>query len=94
LKVRVRGNITSGVHLNPSHPSFKRKIQRAARKGRSYFIHGFRMKPKASDARRVENRIWFDRQGKPVELEVYLVTRKADGSARPAKSLKVKWPSS
>ncbi len=92
FKVIVNGNTTSGVSFDPAQAVFKRKISEAQAKGLSYFVHGFQMKPSSTDARAVENRVWFDSSGRPTYLEIVLVTRNADGSPRPAAGAKVPWP--
>jgi tetratricopeptide (TPR) repeat protein len=90
--VKIDGKGTSGVKFDPFHSVFQRKIESAQREGKSYFVHGSRIKPRDSDARTIEHRLWFDSAGKPTFVETYLVTRNADGSAKAPKSTKVPWP--
>lgn len=91
--IYIKGEKTAGAKLDPNHSAFKRKCVEAAGTDNKYFIHGFSILPRQADARNVEFRIYVDNSGNPTELELYLVTRNADGSAKEAVSEKIKWPS-
>ncbi len=54
----------------------------AAGHDEAHFVWGFNLQSKEGDPRLVENRVMLGSDRKPSVLEVHLVTRKADGSAR------------
>lgn len=92
LKVRLKGGVSRTISIKPDTSSFRRKMSQAARDGMKYFLWGYHMSPSEDDARRIENRIYFNESGKPEYLQVHLVTRNRDGSPKEAKIARVKWP--
>lgn len=94
LKIKLKGGISRTTSVKPDTSSFRRKMSEAAREGQGYFLWGYHMSPSSEDARRIENRVYFDDGGQPESLQVHLVTRNSDGSAKAPKIAKVKWPES
>ncbi len=90
--IRIKGSVTAGAVFDPDSSALKSAIKKAAGHDEPHLVWGFNLQPKEGDPRLVENRIIFDKDGKPSSLEVHLVTRKADGSARESKIATVDWP--
>jgi hypothetical protein len=91
--MRIKGSVTAGTVFDPDNTSFRNALKRAAAHEEPYVVWGFNLQPKESDPRLVENRVLIDKSGKPSALEVHLITRKADGSARDKEVLSIEWPS-
>ncbi len=90
--VRIKGSVTAGTALDPDNPSLKKAFKKAAGHDEPHAVWGFNLQPKDGDPRLVENRILVNDDGQPTAIEIHLITRKADSSARTAKTLKVDWP--
>jgi hypothetical protein len=90
--IRIKGAPTSGAVFDPDSSAFKTSIKRAAGHDEPYCVWGFNLQPKEGDPRLVENRVILDSDGKPSALEVHLITRKADGSAREEQVATIPWP--
>lgn len=91
--LRVKGSATAGAVLDPASSALKSAFKKAAGHDEAYVVWGFNLKPGEGDPRLVENRILLDSDGKPSALELHLITRKADHSARDEKVVVVPWPS-
>ncbi len=87
--VRMTGNATPGTTFDPAQ--MEKQAQKAEANGKEFFVWGFNMQPKKNDSRLVETRV-YQSGGKPTRVEVHLVLRKADGSAKAEKVGKFKWP--
>lgn len=92
--VRIKGSVTAGAVFDPDSSALKSAIKKAAGHDEPYLVWGFNLQPKEGDPRLVESRILLDSDGKPSAIEVHLVTRKADGSAREEKVVTADWPGS
>lgn len=90
--LKIKAKSTAGASLDPDHPSFAGNIEAAAKKGERHVAFGFRLEPKAGDPRLVENRLLFDEDKKPAGVEIHLVTRNADGSAKDKQVAAFPWP--
>ena len=90
--VRIKGSVTAGTVFDPNNVSLKNAFKKAAGHKEPYIIWGFNLQSKESDPRLVENRVLIDQNGKPTVLELHLITRKADGSARDKKVVSIEWP--
>jgi len=90
--LRVKGKGTASSHLKPYKRGFKEDIREAAREGRDYMVWGFRIEPDKRDPRVVENRVYFDDSLNPTHVEMHLVTRNGDRSARERKVARFDWP--
>jgi hypothetical protein len=90
--MRIRGSGTPGTLLDPDSPALKGAIKKAAGHDQPHVVWGFSLQPTENDPRLVENRVLIDGEGKPSALEVHLITRKADNSARDEKLVTVDWP--
>lgn len=77
--IRIRGNCTAGTDLNPDMAL--KQSQKALAEGKEYYTWGFNLQPKETDPRLVETRV-YQKDGKPSKVEVHLILRKADGSAK------------
>ncbi|MHC4777959.1 MAG: hypothetical protein ACYTFG_05195 [Planctomycetota bacterium] len=89
---KIKAKETAGTSLDPSHPSFRSNMAKAAVKGDDFVPVGFHMTPKEGDARLVENRLHFDKDLSPTRIEIHLATRSADGSPAGEKVLPIEWP--
>ncbi len=92
--IRIKGSVTAGAAFDPDSSAFKGAIKKAAGHDEPYFIWGFNLQSKEGDPRLVENRVIIGGNGKPSTLEVHLITRKADSSAREEQVATVPWPGS
>ncbi len=84
--VKVSSKGTAGATFDPS--AIRTRCREAGAKNEAYFIWGWSFTPSAGDPRQIEFRV-HQKAGAPVALEIFVVTRKADGSAHPAKSLRM-----
>jgi hypothetical protein len=90
--IRIKGSVTAGTVFDPDNTSFRNALKKAAAHEEPYVVWGFNLQPKESDPRLVENRVLLAESGKPSALEIHLITRKADGSARDEEVLSIEWP--
>jgi len=90
--IRIKGSVTAGTVFDPDSPSLKNAFRKAAGHEEPYIVWGFNLLPKGNDPRLVENRVLIDERGKPAAIEIHLITRKADGSARDKEVVSVEWP--
>lgn len=90
-RVRVTGTVTAGTLFDPK--MMAKESEKAERSGKDHFIWGFNLKPRdgSNDPRLVETRV-FQSAGKPTHVEVHLITRNKDNSAKEEKVLKFNWP--
>ncbi len=91
--IRIRGSVTAGAAIDPDASAFKSALKKAAAHDQDYLVWGFNLQPSENDPRLVETRIILDDLGKPFALEVHLITRKADHSAREEQVASIPWPS-
>ncbi|MFW3146454.1 MAG: hypothetical protein ACMUIE_06550 [Thermoplasmatota archaeon] len=90
--IQISGKNTAGGSIDPEHPSLARDLEKAERDGRDHILFGFSLTPREGDPRVVENRLYFNRKREPTRIEVHLVTRNADGSAKEEKMARIQWP--
>lgn len=90
--VRIKPTVTAGTVFDPDNVSLQNALRKAAAHDEEYLVWGFNLQPKEGDPRLVENRIFFNDTGEPTQLELHLVTRKADGSAMEEQVTVVPWP--
>ncbi len=90
--LRIKGSATAGTVFDPASPALKKAFKKGAGHDEPHIVWGFQITPKENDPRLVESRVLIDSDGKPTALEVHLVTRKADQSARDEKVVSVPWP--
>ena len=91
-KLIIRGKDTAGTSLRPDSDSLAKKIKEAAKAGKDYIVTGFSLTPTETDPRLVEHRVYFDESQQPSSVEIHVVTRNADGSAKNKKVAKFSWP--
>ena len=84
--VKIQSKGTSGASFDPA--AMRSRCREAGAKNEPYFTWGYSFTPSAGDPRHIEFRV-HQEAGAPRALEMYLVTRNADGSAQPAKSLRM-----
>lgn len=84
--VKISSKGTSGATFEPA--TIRTRCREAGAKNEPYFIWGYSFTPSAGDPRQIEFRV-HQNAGLPVALEVFVVTRKADGTAQPAKSVRM-----
>ena len=90
--MRIKGSVTAGTVLDPAGTALKSALKKAAGHDEPYLAWGFNLQPSGNDPRLVENRILVGSDGKPSALELHLIARKADHSARDEKVVTVPWP--
>ncbi len=90
--IRIKGSVTAGTAFDPSSSALKGAFKKAAGHDEPYVVWGFNLEPKDNDPRLVENRILLDDAGKPTALELHLITRKDDHSARDEQMVTIPWP--
>ncbi len=90
--VRIKSAVTAGTVFDPANASLKNSLKKAAAREEDFLVWGFNLKPKEGDPRLVENRIFFDSGGKPTFIEMHLITRKADQSAKEEQTVRFPWP--
>jgi hypothetical protein len=90
--MRIKGSVTAGTVFDPDNASLKNAFKKAAGHEEPYIVWGFNLQSKEGDPRLVENRVLIDKSGKPSALEIHLITRKADGSARDKEVVSIEWP--
>ena len=84
--VKISSKGTSGASFDPA--AMRTRCREAGAKNEPYFTWGYSFTPSAGDPRQIEFRV-HQKAGAPVALEIFLVTRKADATAQPAKSLRM-----
>ncbi|MEO7598278.1 MAG: hypothetical protein ABIV50_05065 [Opitutus sp.] len=84
VKIQSRG--TSGASFDPA--AMRLRCREAGAKNEPYFTWGYSFTPSEGDPRHIEFRV-HQEAGVPSALEMYLVTRNADGSAQPAQSVRM-----
>lgn len=90
--IRISGSVTAGTVFDPDNASLKNAFRKAAGHEEPHIVWGFNLQPGDNDPRLVENRVLIDKNGKPTAVEIHLVTRKADGSARDRQVASIEWP--
>jgi hypothetical protein len=90
--LRIKSAVTAGAAFDPDATALKNALRKAAGQGQKYLVWGFNLQPKEGDPRLVENRILIDGDGNPTALEVHLITRNADSSAKDEQLATVPWP--
>ncbi len=90
--IRIKGSVTAGTVFDPDNASLKNAFKKAAGHDEPFVVWGFNLQSKEGDPRLVENRVLIDQGGKPSAIEIHLITRKADGSARDKELVSVEWP--
>ncbi len=90
--IRIKASVTAGAVFDPDGSALKSAMRKAAGHDEPHVVWGFNLQPKAGDPRLVENRIILGSDGSPSALEVYLITRKADSSARESHIATIAWP--
>ncbi len=91
--LRITAKCTAGGMVDPAHPSFVNNVNAAKDKGDDYWVFGFNLVSKDDDPRLVENRLFYDGDGNPTKVEIHVITRNGDGSAKPELVEAFDWPS-
>lgn len=84
--VKISSKGTSGASFDPA--AMRNRCREAGAKNEPYFTWGWSFTPSSGDPRHIEFRV-HQKDGAPAALEMFVVTRKADGTAQPAKSLRM-----
>ncbi len=90
--IRIKPSVTVGTLVDPNSPAIKKAITKAFGHEQKFAVWGHTIKPKEGDPRLVETRILVDKKGNPSAVEVHVITRKADSSAREPAVMSVPWP--
>ena len=88
-RVMINSSQTAGGMFDPA--LIRNKAREAGAHGKEFFVWGYSFERSPGDARQIEFRV-YQQNGMPVEIQIYVVLRKADGSADAAKSVKFPWP--
>jgi hypothetical protein len=88
-RVRIKGRHMTGVVFEPD--MMRSQARAAAAQGKPYFTWGNGIDATPGDPRLIQYRMHVT-DNAPSAIEIVLQTRKADGSATPAQSLRVNWP--
>src|SRR5260221_11499583 len=84
--VKIKSKGTAGATFDPA--AMRNRCREAGAKNEPYFTWGYSFSPSKGDPRQIEFRV-HQKSGAPVALEIYVVTRQADGTAQPAKSVRI-----
>lgn len=92
FEVKIRSDIITGTSLDENSAlEFSKK---AELEGKNYFIRGDPFTPEGKlDKRRIEYR-FYQENGIPQSIEVFMVLRNSDRTAKPEKTLSIDWPAS
>jgi hypothetical protein len=88
-RVRVKARHLTGVVFEPE--AMRLQARAAGAQGKPFFTWGSGIDPSAGDGRCMQYRVHV-KDGKPSTIEVFVQTRKFDGSAEAAKSMTFAWP--
>ena len=80
--VRIQSKGTSGASFDPA--AMRARCREAGAKNEAYFTWGYSFTSSPGDPRQIEFRV-YQKDGAPQALEIFLVTRKADGTAQEPK---------
>ena len=80
--VKIQSKGTSGASFDPAE--MRARCREAGANNQSYFTWGYSFTPSLGDPRQIEFRV-YQQAGAPHALEIFIVTRKADGSAQEPK---------
>ncbi len=92
IVIKPYAHVTAATIIEPDSNLLRNMIRDAANSGSDYLLHGFHLAASDNDPRRVENRIYFDRQLSPTHVELHVVTRNGDGSAKDEQVARFDWP--
>jgi hypothetical protein len=88
-RVRIKGRHMTGMVFEPE--AMRLQARAAGAQGKPFFTWGAGIDPSAGDGRCIQYRVHV-KDGKPSQIEVFVQTRKFDGSPEEAKSLMFSWP--
>ena len=84
--VKISSKGTSGALFAPA--AMRTRCREAGARNEPYFTWGYSFTPSAADPRQIEFRV-YQKAGVPDMLEIFIVTRQADGTAQNAKSIRM-----
>lgn len=84
--VKISSKGTAGASFDPA--AIRNRCREAGAKNEPYFIWGYSFTPSAGDPRQIEFRV-HQKGGAPHALELFIVTRKFDGTAEAPKSVRI-----
>jgi len=82
-KLKVSGSETAGTSITLGSKTAKKKIRKAIKNDKKYFLHGFKILPRNGDPSNIENRFYFS-ENEITKVEVGVVTRDAKNQAKSA----------
>lgn len=88
-RVRISSKHTAGGVFEPA--MMKSNARSAGAQGKAWFPWGYSLDPSEGDPRCVQFRVHVQ-NGQASEIEIFVQTRKFDGTADEAKSVKFAWP--
>jgi hypothetical protein len=89
-EIKIASNLVTGTSLTPAEAAAL--AVQAETQNQDYFVWGNPYVPTGElDPKRIEYR-FYQEGGQLVAAEVYVITRAADRSAKPTKTLRVDWP--
>ncbi|MBI4147186.1 hypothetical protein HY494_00885, partial [Candidatus Woesearchaeota archaeon] len=87
--VYIKGNQTAGTVMDPV--VIEKESAKTKKAGKDFFIWGFNFKPTNEDPRQIEISV-YQKDGKPNHVGILLITRNAEGKAKPKVTANFKWP--
>lgn len=84
--VKISSKGTAGASFDPA--AIRNRCREAGAKNEPYFTWGYSFTPSAGDPRQIEFRV-HQKAGAPHALELFIVTRKFDGTAEAPKSIRI-----
>ncbi len=88
--IRIKSNVVTGTVLD--QPSALKNAQKANKEGKKYFTMGRPFSPAGALDKRVVEYRFYQKNGKPDSIEVYVVTRNKKRNANKPKTAKASWP--
>jgi hypothetical protein len=88
-RVRIKARHLTGVVFEPE--AMRLQARAAGAQGKPFFTWGNGIDPSAGDGRCIQYRVHV-KDGKPSQIEVFVQTRKFDGTAEAPKSMTFAWP--
>ncbi len=91
-RLKVKSNLQTASVIDLTSNTLQRSIAKAAASGAEYCLVGATRSPREGDPRQFENRLYFDSVQRPIAVELYAVTRTAEGMAAAPQRVRVALP--
>jgi hypothetical protein len=90
-RVRIKSAQTAGTVFEPA--MMRSKARETAAQGKSWFQWGYSFDPTPGDPRNIQFRVHV-KNGKPIEIEMFVQLRQYGGAPAEAQSVRFSWPES